>query len=219
MVRRILALMLVTFIFAPFAHAAPPFELRDGDRVVLIGDTLIEREQHYGWIELALTTGFPDRNVTFRNIGWSADTPAGDSRFGLSLLQAGLEPPDEGWKQLREQIRQLKPTVVILGYGMASSFAGEAGLPKFVAEMKRLIDTIQELAGEQQVRFLILSPIRHRHLAKPVPMYVDSHNAVLAQYTQALRGIAANRGAAFVSLFDSEVFAPLEQSDGIQLER
>ena len=26
-----------------------------------------------------------------------ADTPAGDSRFGLSLLQAGHEPPDEGW--------------------------------------------------------------------------------------------------------------------------
>ena len=77
----------------PPASAAPPFELRDGDRVVLIGDTLIEREQHSGWVELALTTQFPDHHVTFRNIGWSADTPAGDSRFGLSLLQAGLEPP------------------------------------------------------------------------------------------------------------------------------
>src|SRR5436309_5652231 len=128
-------------VLASPALAAPPFELRDGDRVVLIGDTLIEREQTYGYIELALTTHYPDHNVTFRNIGWSADTPAGDSRFGLSLLQAGLEPPDEGWKQLREQVRQLKPTVVILGYGMASSFAGEAGLPKFVAEMKRLMDT------------------------------------------------------------------------------
>src|SRR5437870_6469394 len=152
MVRRILALMLVTFVFAPSAAAAPPFELRDGDRVVLIGDTLIEREQHYGWIELALTTRFPDRNVTFRNIGWSADTPAGDSRFGLSLLQAGLEPPDEGWKQLREQIRQLRPSVVILGYGMASSFDGEKGLPKFVADYNRLLDTIQEFVGAEPVQ-------------------------------------------------------------------
>src|SRR5947209_1926127 len=192
MVRRILALMLVTFIFAPSAAAAPPFELRDGDRVVLIGDTLIEREQHYGWIELALTTQFPDRTVTFRNIGWSADTPAGDSRFGLSLLQAGLEPPDDGWKQLREQILQLKPTVVILGYGMASSFAGEDGLPKFVADMNRLMDTIQELAGEQTVRFLILSPVRSEIVAK-----VRADN--FARYTQALRELAAKRGVAFLS--------------------
>ena len=57
--------------------AAAPFELKDGDRVVFLGDTFIEREQYYGWIELMLTTRFPDRNVTFRNLGWSADTPAG----------------------------------------------------------------------------------------------------------------------------------------------
>src|SRR6476646_11039747 len=111
---RLLALLLGCTI-AIEARAAASFELRDGDRVVFLGDTLIEREQHFGYLELALTTRFPDRDVTFRNIGWSADTPAGDSRFGLSLLQAGLEPPDEGWTQLREQIRQLRPTVVILG--------------------------------------------------------------------------------------------------------
>src|SRR5947208_16760060 len=120
------SLSLLFWLPSGLAKNTNVLELRDGDRVVLIGDTLIEREQTYGYIELALTTRYPDRNVTFRNIGWSADTPAGDSRFGLSLLQAGLEPPDEGWKQLREQIRQLKPTVVILGYGMASSFAGDA---------------------------------------------------------------------------------------------
>jgi putative heme-binding domain-containing protein len=211
MFRRSLSLILI-LVVAPPASAAPPFELRDGDRVVMIGDTLIEREQHYGWIELALTTRFPDRNVTFRNIGWSADTPAGDSRFGLSLLQAGLEPPDEGWKQLQNQIRQLKPTVVILGYGMASSFAGEAGLPKFVTDMNRLMDTIQELAGEQKVRFLILSPIRH--LPSSVRMNTDAHNAVLARYIQALREMASNRGAAFVSFFDSWRFT-LELSSAI----
>src|SRR5437016_4357132 len=126
--------ILALLILARPSPAAPPFELRDGDRIVLIGDTLIEREQTFGYLELALTARFPDRNVTFRNIGWSADTPAGDSRFGLSLLQAGLEPPDEGWKQLREQIRQLKPTVVILGYGMASALESRVdGVPKFTA--------------------------------------------------------------------------------------
>src|SRR5262245_57862453 len=67
-------------------QARGEFELRDGDRVVLLGDTLIEREQHFGFIELMLTTRFPERNITFRNLGWSGDTPSGDSRCGLSLL-------------------------------------------------------------------------------------------------------------------------------------
>jgi hypothetical protein len=51
-------------------------ELRDGDRVVFLGDTLVERGQSYGWIELMLTARAADRTVTFRNRGWSADTPS-----------------------------------------------------------------------------------------------------------------------------------------------
>src|SRR6266478_6545309 len=36
------------------ALANPAFEFRDGDRVVLLGDTFIEREQLYGYIEQRL---------------------------------------------------------------------------------------------------------------------------------------------------------------------
>ena len=93
------------------------FEFKDGDRVALIGDTFIEREQTYGYIEFALTTQFPDRNVTFRNLGWSGDTPAGASRLGFDI-----ESPSKGLERIREQITNFNPTVVFVGYGMASSF-------------------------------------------------------------------------------------------------
>ena len=95
--------VLLALSAARAATPAPRFELRDGDRVVLLGDTLVEREQSYGWIELMLTARAADRSVTFRNLGWSADTPTGTSRTGLSLLQAGREPADEGWTQLQQQ--------------------------------------------------------------------------------------------------------------------
>lgn len=75
-------------------QAAKALTLRSGDRVVLLGDTLIEREQVSGWLELMLTSRFAAENVTFRNLGWSADTPAGTSRTGLSLRQAGREGSD-----------------------------------------------------------------------------------------------------------------------------
>lgn len=59
---------------------AGAFELKDGDRVVLLGATMIEQEQRYGYWEAALTSRWPDRNVTFRNLGWSGDTVRGEAR-------------------------------------------------------------------------------------------------------------------------------------------
>ena len=102
-----------------YASAAEPFELKDGDRVVLIGNTLIEREQRYGYWETALTSRWPDRNVTFRNLGWSGDTVFGDAR-------AGFGTPAEGFTHLRDHVLALKPTVIIIGYGGNESFDGAA---------------------------------------------------------------------------------------------
>jgi putative heme-binding domain-containing protein len=219
---------------APTAAVSPAntrLDLRDGDRVVFLGDTLMEREQYYGWIELALTTHFPDRHITFRNLGWSADTPEGLSRSGLSLLQAGLEPADEGWKQLQEQIKQTQPTLILLGYGMASSFAGEAGLPKFKSDMNRLMDTISQISPG--VRFVLLSPIRHEKILGPsrrvtntsMLSEIDRHNSQIKLYTEAIAELARSRNAPFVSLFDAHPElnpksrnVPALTDDGIHLD-
>jgi putative heme-binding domain-containing protein len=176
------------------------FELRAGDRVVFLGDTFIEREQQFGWIELMLTTRFPDRNVSFRNLGWSADTPAGDSRFGLSLLQAGHEPADEGWKQLHKQLAEAKPSVVFVGYGMASSFPGPAGLSRFKDDYNRLLDAIEKISPG--VRFVLLGPVRHQWVPSPFPN-PGTNNLNIVAYTDVIRQIAEARKARFVSLVDA----------------
>ena len=114
-------------LFAPRearSDQPPRFELKDGDRIVLVGDTLIERDQRYGYLETLLSISNPDKNLVFRNLGWSGDTVGGVSR-------SGFDPPEAGFEQLRQQILAVKPTVVVVGYGMADSFAGEAGLPAF----------------------------------------------------------------------------------------
>jgi lysophospholipase L1-like esterase len=172
------------------------FEFRDGDRVVLVGDTLIEREQTYGFVEFVLTTHFPDRNVTFRNLGWSADTPEGQSRVGFDHSK----PPGFWFQQLTNAIAQLKPTVVFLGYGMANSFAGEAAVPRFVSQMERLMDALQQNAGPEKLRFVLLSPIPHEKLPGALPDPAK-HNVQLAAYTEALKGLAAKRDAHFINLF------------------
>jgi len=77
------------------------------------------------------------------------------------------------------------PTVVVPGYGMASSFDGAADRAKFTADYHKLIDGI--LALNPQTRFILLSPIRHEKLPPPLPD-PTRHNpaaARLARYTEA----------------------------------
>ena len=161
MIQKVLLMLVGVLAFEAPAAPLPLFQLKDGDRVAFLGDTLIERMQEFNYLELRLTTAWLKRNIIFRNIGWSGDTPRGVSRAGLSLLQAGREPDGEGWKQLQKQIELVKPTVVFLGYGMASSFEGNP--PKFLKEMGALIEGIRKTAGEE-TRIVILSPLRHEKL-------------------------------------------------------
>ena len=193
---------LIGYVTTVVAAPPAPLELRAGDRVVFLGDTLMEREQYHGWIELMLTTRFPDRDITFRNLGWSADTPAGDSRFGRSLLQAGFAPADEGWKQLVKQLEEAKPTVMFIGYGMASSFDGAAGLAKFKSDYGRLLDTLEKISPG--VRLVLVGPIAHDDArAEEHCVTADeerAHNQDLTLYRDAIRQIGEARGAWVISL-------------------
>ena len=195
-----LCLLVASLAFGTNAGQPSVFELKDGDRVAFLGDTFIERAQEYGHLELRLTTAWPKRHVTFRNLGWSGDTPRGVSRAGLSLGQAGYESDDEGWHQLRKQIELVKPTVVFLGYGMANSFENQS--EKFGNDMRALKTAIRKAVGGA-VRFVVLSPLRHENLGGRLPD-PSAHNRQLAEYAKELRAMAATDGDFFVSLFDAK---------------
>ncbi len=178
---------------APPARAAEPFEFKDGDRVVLLGNTLIEREQRFGYWETALTALHPDKNITFRNLGWSGDTVWGEAR-------ARFGGPAEGFKHLKEHVVALKPTVIILSYGVNESFAGPDGLPNFQKGLDTLLDTL----APTKARLVILGPQDQEKLAPPLPDPAEN-NKKLAMYRNALRATAEKRGIPFIDL--SQLFA------------
>src|SRR5262245_20053585 len=64
-------------------------ELRKGDHVSLIGNTLADRMQHDGWLETLLQSRFPDRELTIRNLGYAAD------ELTIRLRSADFGTPDE----------------------------------------------------------------------------------------------------------------------------
>ena len=179
---------LVGLILFAAPAAAEPFELKDGDRVVFVGATLIEREQRYGYWEAALTSRWPDRNVTFRNLGWSGDTVWGDARASFGTRA-------DGFKALKDHVFALNPTVLILGYGGNEAFDGAAGLPAFVDGLNVLLDTV----APTKARMVLLAPLREEDLGRPLPDPA-AHNKDLQLYADALRETAKKRGLTFADM-------------------
>jgi lysophospholipase L1-like esterase len=168
---------------------ADNFTLKEGDRVVWIGGTLIEREQRYGNWETALTSCFPDKNVTFRNLGWSGDTVWGEAR-------AGFETATEGYQRLVQATLAQKPTVIMIGYGTNESFAGRAGLARFSKQLNRLLDDLQL----SKARIVLLAPLMFEKETWQAPKFAGRVQN-LKLYSEAIRQVAQRRHAVYAEEF------------------
>jgi len=168
-----------------------PFRIEDGDRIVWIGSTLVEREQRYGYWELALHAAYPDKQFTFRNLGWSGDTVFGDAR-------AGFETPAKGFKDLVKLALDLKPTIILVSYGTNESFEGAAGLQRFEKGLRTLLDALKPA----NARIVLFSPTPF----EVVPGYVtaaqrEAKNKNLEMYAKSIRDLAHERDHIFADAF------------------
>ncbi|MDP7293281.1 MAG: GDSL-type esterase/lipase family protein, partial [Verrucomicrobiota bacterium] len=204
-----------------FPRKAQRLNFIGGDRVLLVGDGLIELAQKQGYLEYRITVQNSGRKLHFHNIGWSGDTPAGIARDGLGTRQAGHEPANEGWLQLSKQITDIKPTVAIIGYGMASSLDGST-LEQFKSDYQRLVGHIKASAGKKnRLRLVFISPIAHENLGGKLPNG-EAHNKVLENYREAIGDLATEHDAWFVDLYRylkrrKGSSTPLLTTDGIHL--
>src|SRR5438270_14056013 len=72
---RLMCLFVAGILVASTSVAADPakLELKKGDHICIIGNTLAERMQHYGWLETLIHARFPQHELVFRNLGYSGD--------------------------------------------------------------------------------------------------------------------------------------------------
>lgn len=188
-----IALATIPWAAVPAAPLAPPpaWVLRDGDRVVFLGDTFIEREGDRGFIETALVAAHPEAALTFRNLGWSGDTVWAESR-GV------FDPAAKGYERMLGLVRELEPTIIFVAYGRNESFKGDAGLGAFRGQLAKLCDDLRTAAhanAPQDVRLVLVTPHRFESLD------ADARNAALAPYSQTIREVAAEKQAGLVDLF------------------
>lgn len=191
---------------AASAAAGGPLTFKDGDMVVLLGDTFFERDYLHGQIETALTAATAGKNVRFRNLGWSGDTPRCESRsyFG---------PPQEGMDRLQKQLTEIKPTVVIACYGAVDSFRGEAGVKDFIASYQRLLELIQKTTGAAVV---LVSPPAVSADTSRWPS-LAGHAAKQALYRDAVSALAKERSLRFADLLEAMKDAKLTTVNGVTL--
>ncbi|QTN33314.1 c-type cytochrome [Akkermansiaceae bacterium] len=172
--------------------ASAQLPLQKGDTVCLIGNGLADRMQHDGWVETAIQAALPDQNLAFRNLAFTGDTVTS-------------RPRNKGFASPEEYLTLCKADVVFVLFGYNESFAGEAGLSKFKADLGAMIDKYRGIKfnGESAPRFVLFSPIAHENLNTPILPDGRANNVNLALYTGAIHQVADEKKVAFVDLFSA----------------
>ena len=81
-----LCVFVIAICCAASANAAD-FFFKDGDVVVMIGDSITEQHLYSNFVEMWTVTRFPNWKLTFRNVGIGGDrSVGGNSRFARDVL-------------------------------------------------------------------------------------------------------------------------------------
>lgn len=183
----LLAFLIVTSIRCSLAEE-PLFN--KGDHVVYIGNTLADRMQHDGWLETYLHSLLPQHELTFRNLGFSAD------EVKLRQRSDNFGDPDL-W------LTKCKADVVFCFFGYNEALRGEAGLQGFTKDLTEMIDQMraQKYNGSSAPRLIIFSPLAHEDLKSPHLPNGSENNKNLLLYANTMREVCKTKGVPFVDLF------------------
>ena len=199
---RLLAAVLVSSLLL---HEASParaqMDLKEGARIAIIGNTLADRMQHDGWFEAWLQTRAPEKKLTVRHLGFSADS--------LKVRQRNFAygSPDE-------RLAEVKADVVLLMFGYNESFAGVKGVARFRQELTETIDAMgaQKYNGSSSPQLVIVSPVGHEDLGDVNLPDGKENNLRLRIYRNVMQEIAKSKKLPFVDLF-TETLKAYAQSE------
>ena len=161
--------------------SAEEFFFKDGDKVVMIGDSITEQHLYSNFVETWVTTRFPGWKLTFRNVGISGDrSPGGNERF-------------------TRDVAFFKPTALTVDFGMNDGgyrAFDESGFKTYLEGLKGMAD--QAKAAHIRVAWLTPQPIDN---ADPGPTALTGYNETLEKYSAGLKTIAVENGGLFVDQF------------------
>lgn len=168
----------------------PVIELEPEDHIVLIGNALADRMQHDGWTETLLQAAYPDHQLVIRNQGFTGD-------------RINHRPRSQGFPPADEYLALSGADVIFAFFGYNESFDNDPD--GFADDVAAWIDSTsaKNYSGDGPPRLVLFSPIAHEDLKDPNLPDGSENNARLEAYTDALKQVATEKGAAFVDLFST----------------
>ena len=177
-------------------------------RVLLYGNSFVGRLQEHGLFEAAVQMAHPDKKIEFRSLAWTGD------EVGYRLR------PERYTNHLRKLLDRWPADVVILGFGINESFAGEAGIDAFRQDLQSYLREMKR--RHPGASLVVLSPIATEDLKHPYYPETGRRNAETRSYVRVMSEVSSESGADFIDLFTPSLAAYAEEeapltSNGIHL--
>jgi lysophospholipase L1-like esterase len=157
-----------------------PFFLRDGDRVVIMGDSITEQNLYSAYLELWTITRFPSWNISFRNVGILGDRASrGNARFARDVLPH-------------------KPTVLLVNLGMNDGGGGDFDgrlFQNYTNGLQGIAD--QARAHAMRVAWVSPQPVEKQENGPAIAGYA----ATLEKFAEGMQTVAEANHGLFVDLF------------------
>ena len=203
---RSLALFAVAFLIPSLSHSAD-FFIKDGDRVVFLGDSITEQRLYTTYIEAYALTRHPDWKLSFRNVGWGGDTswlrqrthPDEKKLFAADPSTLDSMVTDSVARGLKRDVLPLKPTVVTVKFGMNDHSYQAFREDIFRAYVRSQEEIAKDLKQSgARVAFLTPQPIEEKR-SDPDK---DIRNISLRKFSDGLKEVSVKTGTTFVDQFD-----------------
>ncbi len=162
-------------------------QFKKGDRILLYGNSFVERLQEDGRFEAGLQLANPDKKLEFRSLAWTGD------EVGYRLR------PERYVNHLKKLLAEWPANFLVLGFGMNESFGGDAGLAEFQSDLNGYLDEMER--RHPRAKIVLLSPIAVEKLPNPHYPDHDERNAELRKYVDAMEDVGKKRKIVFVDLF------------------
>jgi len=179
---------------APLPSSSLPLEVIEGERIAVVGNSTAERMNLFGHFESLLHQRFPGKHLVVRNFARPADEVGNRQRPG-------------DYTKLDDPLAAFGADTYLLFFGFNESFAGPGGVSTFQVDYGKLLDELARKYPRDDSgaapRFVIMSPIAVEPSGNPFLPDAAAQNANLVLYRDAARAVAAERGIAFVDLFDA----------------
>ena len=166
-----------------------PLKVESGMSIAFIGNTLLDRSQDFGYLETMIQQAYPGRQLTVRNLAWSAD----------SLHH---QPRPANFADTDQHLVFVKADIIFAAYGFNESFAGADGLEAFKTKLTEFVQAAKAKAfnGKKGPQLVLLSPIANENITG-----VDAakNNKNIRLYTHAMRDVAAAQKVGFIDIFSA----------------